>query len=601
MHTRLRRPERCSLVTLGAWLASLLIVLTAVITSVTALLGELSMGEPSLRGLVHAGVMLLFVSIHLLETHPIGTAFVGISCAMLARAAWVAAPISALVLLAAAPLALATLPGGLSPSTALLAAASALTLAPISTEVDFQQLALASTVAPAESHHASGDIISWEIIISAIAAAFHRSFICALGTMHHARCEPTALVFIASACMLSACFATHARTASAPDYRAALLATLSAILRVPTGWRIFDAHVPPRPPLVPSPAPALAYLRGGWRACLACTAYAGALFAEAFYAGPAQKPLSLVLTRTVHVSAVLGFVAAISPRALQSLPRATKALITCAAATDVTLCLCRAVGVLQHQQSADATASSSPSIRWLLLARALGAVGTAATFLCVEASTRVLASKPAAIASDGAAAVGGAVDDGFAADGFAADGFADDSADARYTRARRIAGLATFVYLVVHGLSALQEATVEASISSIFHWVVLVSSFASWAALYCDAMVLWLARIFVAIEVLTISTAKSLELGFGVQCSGVSHDVASFASTLTAPHECPTQLRDAAALVFSATLLLGALATVPVTQLADSSFLSFDHGAHDEISETRRIVPPPRLHRNLTG
>ena len=57
-------------------------------TTFAGIAHELISGECMLRGLVHAGIVLLFCAMHASRSHPVGQAFVASACAMLAVTFW---------------------------------------------------------------------------------------------------------------------------------------------------------------------------------------------------------------------------------------------------------------------------------------------------------------------------------------------------------------------------------------------------------------------------------------------------------------------------------------------------------------------------------
>lgn len=584
-------------------LAPLLILCTAILTALAAALGEMATGEPALRGLVHAGVMSLFVGIHAMSDHPIGLAFCGASCAMLARATWHAVPLGvSCALMIGAATALPGIPGGLRPGAALLTVASALTLVP-------------ATAAGLQSS-------VFVRFVEVLAAAFHRSFVCALGTIVHPGAEPMAITFVGATLGLASCYAMlppaayHAAVPLPPPppheppaadavagaiaassgvtdgMSAAVLALIGALLEMPRAHAaLATAHTPPMPPLVPSLTPPLARMGRGGRAVAACMAYGAILLWEAMVATRPPPTLIVGLTRAVHVAAVCGFVVAIAPSAPHML-RASKVLIGAAGLSDVALCGLR-IGSSHYQPVAPHIHGEGgttwawhkeehPRLLWL---RAAGALATAATFALVRPSS----SSPATTEMstrwrrpDHARTAGHCH---------------THNDDPLHRRTRATAAAATALFLCAHFVLALTQPRLEDAVSVSFHFVLLIGSFALWAVLKASEMALWLARLFLASEMaacgvrlllllLLAHQGEAREEGEQLGLEVVESDSMPAASSGLL----------AAMLAALAGLLMACLARVPVTLEADSNFLSFD----DETAGATIKSAAPRAEKGPT-
>ena len=510
-------------------LAPALVMCTALITARAAVLDEIATGRPALRGLVHAGVMSLFVAICGFSSHPIGLAFCGTSCVMLARATWYAAPAwMTCTMVVAAATALPALPGGVRPGAALMAAASALTLVP----------ATAARLSPAG-------------VVEVLAAAFHRSFVCALGSIMHPNAEPMVITFVGATLVLASCYAMLAKT---DGWSATALAVIGAALEIPRAHaNLAAAHSPPTPPLVPSPIPPLLRMDHGVPAFGACIGYSIVLLWEAMVVARPLPTLAVSLTRAVHVAAVGGFVAAIAPSAPRML-RASKVLIGTAGLADVALCVGRLrtsrVGIPPRVDVTNLTNLTPPHESLLLWLRALGALSTAASFALVRPPCAADERREAAAANE------------------------DHDVHRRdplHWRARTAAAAVTAVFLLAHWALALTQPSLEDSIAMAFHFVLLVGSFSLWAICKGSEMALWLARLFAASEVAT--------------CAGVV--LARGADAWPADEDGSSSL--AVMLAALAAVLMASLASVPVTLVEDRSFLSFDD---DVDGEERKALSP---------
>ena len=111
-----------------------------------------------------------------------------------------------------------------------------------------------------------------------------------------------------------------------------------------------------------------------------------------------------------------------------------------------------------------------------------------------------------------------------------------------------------------------------------------MGSLAGWAVLYCDEMVLWLARLFAATELLTCAVlVVLLPAATGVHRCTTALDEQEGVGMMMMPGArgvgCAAEARAAAGLALGSALLLAALAGVPVTLQVQSSFLSFDRTA----------------------
>ena len=250
--------------------------------------------------------------------------------------------------------------------------------------------------------------------------------------------------------------------------------------------------------------------------------------------------------RAVHVAAVGGFLLAVAPRAPPRLLDAAKALVAAAAATDVALCLFRVAIATGRADAADA--ADDPEDLWLGL-RALGALATGGAFAAVRAP---------ALGTDG---VGSAVVAAMKND-------ASAGGDPHCVAARGAAAAGTAAYLVAHGWLSLAEPSLEAAVSTGFHQLLLVGSFALWAALKCEGMALWLARTFAKVELCAC----------GAMLAG------ALAGAEPAPGAWPAGR--SAGLGAAAALLLAALAGVPETARSDSHFLAFDQEPGSEQAST---------------
>ena len=527
-------PPRRPTARLLEWLAPALVVCTALITALAAVLAEIATGRPALRGLVHAGVMSLFVAIWAFTSHPIGIAFCGTSCVMLARATWHAAPAwVACTLVVAAATALPALPGGVRPGAALMAAASALTLVP----------ATAARISPAG-------------VIEVLAATFHRSFVCALGTIMHPNAEPMAITFVGATLVLASCYAMLAKT---DGWSATALAVIGAALEIPRAHaNLAAAHSPPTPPLVPSPIPPLLRMDHGVPAFGACIGYSIVLLWEAMVVARPLPTLAVSLTRAVHVAAVGGFVAAIAPSAPRML-RASKVLIGTAGLADVALCVGRLrtsrVGIPPRVDVTNLTNLTPPHESLLLWLRALGALSTAASFALVRPPCAADERREAAAANE------------------------DHDVHRRdplHWRARTAAAAVTAVFLLAHWALALTQPSLEDSIAMAFHFVLLVGSFSLWAICKGSEMALWLARLFAASEV--------------AACAGVV--LTRGAGAWPADEEGSSSL--AVTLAALAAVLLASLASVPVTLAEDRNFLSFDDDGEERTWVRNRKASSPR-------
>ena len=124
--------------------------------------------------------------------------------------------------------------------------------------------------------------------------------------------------------------------------------------------------------------------------------------------------------------------------------------------------------------------------------------------------------------------------------------------------ARRVAAAGAAAYLAVHAWLSFSEPALEAAVSMAFHQLLLVGSFALWAALKCEGMALWLARTFAAVEL----CACSAMLG------------GALVGAEPVPGAWP--VRWTASLGAAAALLLAALAGVPETARSETHFLAFD-------------------------
>ena len=130
-------------------------------TTFAGIAHELISGECMLRGLVHAGIVLLFCAMHASRSHPVGQAFVASACAMLAVTFWSVGGVSDAALVAAA-LSLSTCEV-VRPGVLCCFGAAALTL---------PRFALERLAGPSQLPLA---------LLELIAASFHRSFIVCLG------------------------------------------------------------------------------------------------------------------------------------------------------------------------------------------------------------------------------------------------------------------------------------------------------------------------------------------------------------------------------------------------------------------------------------
>ena len=189
----------------------MLVVICAALTAISGVVLELLSGESMLRGIVHAGIMLLFVAIGADGSHPIGQAFVAIACLVLS-ATFNQVPGIAESLLCSAVLSLSAWEV-VRPGVLLCTAAAATTVPRFVPDSNL-------------IHHPAA-LATPELLIAMVAASFHRSFICCLGWPKLRSVDALVPAFLYSNALLAVCWASAGRP------RAAALATVGLLFECP--------------------------------------------------------------------------------------------------------------------------------------------------------------------------------------------------------------------------------------------------------------------------------------------------------------------------------------------------------------------------------
>jgi hypothetical protein len=368
--------------------------------------------EPALRGLVHAATIGLLVTINAFERHSVGGHFIVSGCAMAAVSLWQQNTAAALVLAAAS----AFVQRKYRPTGPVLLAGlgSALTLA-------------SHTLGPFE----------------AMAAAFHRAFVLAIGA---SGAEGSNIEMSILFACITGLFATTWHIHGHPA--AAVLAGLGAICELPSiASRLRDW--PPDAHGQRFPLAELARTRAG-AVCVVCAlAYSGALLADAF---STPGPTFAAATRAIHVAAVLGFLLEIAPRIPN--PLISKLGVALFAAFEIALCLAQLV-----PERSDTDRSH------VLSARLAGALATGVSFA---------ATAPAPPHPEPPLAAFG------------------------WSRWLALPPIAAYVF--AHAAYAFARPTLEESVGAIFHFELLSAGFACWAAARSDKLAWHLALCFLSAE-----------------------------------------------------------------------------------------------------
>ena len=483
----------------GPVLAACIMLVIAAYNASLAIGLEIATGEPALRGFVHSALLFLFTAVTLLDSHEVGAQFLIFGGAFAARATWDDFPLFSVPCAASSALLASRAPP--TPGAAMFAVSLSLGM--------------------------SGTVPCLEII----AGCFHRAYICALGSVP----DNTAMVALYSlaAAPLVVSFASGGT----------LRQTLFGLLGLGMEARRLAGLCTVSPPAgVAIGPPPLARARSGVLATLACAVYGAVLLADALIE-PGVAPFWAV-TRAVHVAAVVGFMIAIAPRLLK---HPLTALCGKAAVLVASLLECLVVGYrlrLAWQQR-DGVVSRGRAWRaddascawglgwtvagvgsdglgsWLLLGRAIAALGVSSTF-----------------------AAAGPPPEG-----------RDAPSACPYPGHRLVAGAAISVYAAIHAVAALRSDDV---VSMVFHFGILTTGFACWAAVYADETAWWLTATFCFAE--AIAAASLAAAGWqGPFSAGSAEDEATLA-----------RVGGAAAL-----LLLISLLTLPVAPRPQSSFMTF--------------------------
>ena len=419
-------------------------------TTFAGIAHELISGECMLRGLVHAGIVLLFCAMHASRSHPVGQAFVASACAMLAVTFWSVGGVSDAALVAAA-LSLSTCEV-VRPGVLCCFGAAALTL---------PRFALERLAGPSQLPLA---------LLELIAASFHRSFIVCLGWPRLSD-DGLAPAAVYANALLAGCWW------AAGGERAAVLAVAGVALEAP---RLASLSYPQRHGARGRlmPPPPLFAMRGGGLVALANAGYTAALLADVVAARARTPPPQLLLatlTRCVHVGAWLAFVVAIAPRVRNV--RHVRSLLLLLTLLEGALCYSKLPLLFGFAGPAARKlfrgAAVSPKISF---ARAAFACATCASFFRVRPRDEAEEKE--------------AEDD-------------DDGRTLRHGAIRRcVIWVCIAQYAVLHVAFSLAQRTLEDRVSCTFHFSFITVVFAGWAVAYGDAMPHAMTLIFTALEAL---------------------------------------------------------------------------------------------------